>query len=125
MIAINLLQSAVEADYEDPEFGDVGEKFQPTALYRKTERLARQFGYTGGRLTEKEESGEEMSRNPSVLSIRGDVQFRKQLDKEGYQLLDAIDERGTGMQAMVVKEKNNYKIFIVFRGTEVRLKTCT
>ncbi len=93
--------------------------FQSTDRLARIEELARELGYTGGRLTQAERNPTALARNAAVLGIKGDVHFRVALSRQGYTFKDAIDDRETGMQAMVVQEKKGTgQTYIVFRGTE-------
>ncbi len=58
-------------------------------------------------------------RNPELLAIRGDKPFREHLDRNGLKLLDHIDDRGSGLQAVLVQDtRGSGRVYAVFRGTE-------
>jgi len=123
---------------------------------RDIERLARDVGYRGARLQNKEPDlpwdpelqlllpggvgrvlGDELAartseavtgrpqigyqgqRNMDVVTIKGDAYFRQQLTANGLEYLDHIDNRETGMQAMLIKDKEgDGRVYVIFRGTE-------
>jgi len=81
--------------------------------HAEIEHLAREFGYEGGRA----QPGEDSRETRKYLSIKGDAKFRENLNKRGYKLRDSIDDRMSGMQAIVLEDAKG-KNYIVFRGTE-------
>lgn len=82
------------------------------------EELARRTGYEGGRLQPNETANQD-PRNPELLAIRGDKPFREHLDRNGLKLLDHIDHRGSGLQAVLVQDtRGSGRVYAVFRGTE-------
>ncbi len=104
------------------------------------EELARRVGYASGRLDaqEKENKAEDESyigqakelsgltrnnafrgRDDKLLTIRGDAEFRNSLTLNGLELLDHIDNRATGMQAVLVRDTNGSgRVYAIMRGTE-------
>jgi pimeloyl-ACP methyl ester carboxylesterase len=58
-------------------------------------------------------------RNLDVVTPRGDRDFRRQLEANGLVYVDAIDNRQTGFQAILVKDAHNPQHhYAIFRGTE-------
>lgn len=75
------------------------------------EHLARQTGYIGGRKRSDYDEGR--------AKIKGDKDFRmKHLQENGLKLLDAVDDRETGMQATLVQDVSDGRVYAIFRGTE-------
>ncbi len=121
----------------------------------QVERLARHVGYRGARLQEGEADESEDSgwfnfnlgefifrekgkrsyeggRNVEIMSMRGDMKFRRNLHDNGLKLLDCIDDRGTGLQATLIvdtrdpmykKDPSRARVYMIFRGTEPGAKT--
>ena len=92
------------------------------------EELARRVGYAGGRL----EAGEgpraddryDGERNSELLAIRGDKPFRENLQRNGLELLDQIDNRATGLQAVLVRDaRGDGRVYAIMRGTEFSVST--
>lgn len=131
-------QPAPQAPAPAPR-GPPGGSYSAPPSHIKLENLSRDLGYQGGRLQPGELSETEIKphqtlanlpqlvadtptnlpvdRNPNMLSTRGDQIFRNQLRQQGYTYQDSIDDRGTGMQALVVKDPAG-RTSIIFRGTE-------
>jgi pimeloyl-ACP methyl ester carboxylesterase len=77
----------------------------------------------GTRMTEKitgrPQIGYEGQRNMDAVTMKGDAHFRKQLTANGLEYVDHIDNRQTGMQAILVKDKaGDGRVYAIFRGTE-------
>lgn len=82
------------------------------------EELARRVGYAGGRL-ETGEAARGVARNNELLAIRGDAMFRESLHANGLELLDQIDNRATGLQAVLVRDtRGSGRVYAIMRGTE-------
>ncbi len=90
--------------------------YKPSERHRELEVLAREFGYEGGRRQGRDDTRE----TETYLSLKGDKVFREHLQAKGYTLEDAIDDRKSGLQAMVVRNSKTGETTIVFRGTEER-----
>ena len=70
-------------------------------------------------ITGRPQIGYEGQRNMDAVGMRGDAYFRKQLSANGLEYLDHIDNRQTGMQAILVKDKTgDGRVYAIFRGTE-------
>lgn len=83
------------------------------------ENLARDVAYQAGRLRPEEQvrpSGfwdllkgkppQAVARDADLLSILGDAEARKRLRAEGFDILDAVDDRDSGLQLMVLMERD-------------------
>ncbi len=77
------------------------------------ERLAKFTAYLGGRSNGKD------GRNDAAasLSIKGDLVFNKHLKDNRLELLDSIDNY-TGLQVVLVRDKDTGRVFVLPRGTE-------
>src|SRR6185369_14134433 len=79
------------------------------------EELARRVGYEGTRPDDRSYGG----RNGELLTIRGDKPFRDNLKRNGLELLDQIDNRATGLQAVLVRDtQGSGRVYAIVRGTE-------
>lgn len=92
------------------------------------EELARRVGYAGGRLESWEKPGSDdpsaLARNESLLAMRGDKFFRQDLERNGLEMLDAIDNRATGLQAVLVRDtRGSGRVYAIMRGTEFNVGT--
>ncbi len=81
-----------------PTHGIGEEQFNPPDYHKTLEDLARNEGYAGGRLKKNKEPG----RDPELLDIRGDKEFRNDLKAKGYNFKDTINDLKTGFQATVI-----------------------
>jgi hypothetical protein len=98
----------------------------PDSVHVQAENLARDVSYQAGRLRPEEQVKKAgfwgmlnsplvnemtgnvpmgVSRNTDVLAILGDAEERKRLREKGLDIVDAIDDRQGGLQAMVIMEK--------------------
>lgn len=70
-------------------------------------------------ITGRPQIGYEGQRNMNAVGMRGDAYFRNQLAANGLEYLDHIDNRETGMQATLIKDKaGDGRVYVIFRGTE-------
>lgn len=113
---------------------DGARRFIGATIDMEQQRIGNKFGL-------KPETG--IGRDGELLTIKGDAEARKRLRAQGYDIVDAIDDRKTGMAAMVVMDvqtadrvralersgrpedarqaaqlKASVKTNVVFRGTE-------
>ncbi len=77
------------------------------------ERLAKFTAYLGGR--PKGDDGR--TEAAAHLSIKGDPVFNKHLKDNRLELLDSIDNY-TGLQVVLVRDKDTGRVFVLPRGTE-------
>jgi pimeloyl-ACP methyl ester carboxylesterase len=92
LLFLALTATAIAAPYQAPDH------------HARMEHIVRNVSYEGGN---------------ELATILGDAQFHQQLADDGMQLLDAIDDRGSGLQAMVLKDQASGRTLIAFRGTEL------
>jgi hypothetical protein len=95
--------------------------------HRDIEWLAREVSYRGARHQDNEPTSSSVGgadgyagqRNMDAVTMKGDVYFRQQLTANGLEYLDHIDNRQTGMQAVLVKDTaGDGRVYAIFRGTE-------
>lgn len=94
--------------------GSIKAAYQAPEHHGTAEYMARKFGYEGGRSQGEGDSRE----TDTYLSMKGDKAFRDNLEAQGYVLKEAIDDRESGLQAMVITDTLSGEPTIIFRGSD-------